>query len=106
MTRSIIYTYELPGGAKVYIESEDFGRQGPKEVSLEKTPAEMPFDKVIAPIGDVAQSVFEAMKAKVSKPDQITLEFGAALKGGTNLFLVSGTTEATFKVTLSWKKEG
>lgn len=47
--------------------------------------------------------VFDAVKTKVSTPDEITLEFGANLKGGVKLFLVSGKTDATFKVTLSWK---
>jgi hypothetical protein len=58
----------------------------------------------MAPLGEVAQVVFEAVKAKVTTPDEITLEFGANIKGGVNLFLVSSKTDATFTVTLAWKK--
>lgn len=103
MSKSKTYTYELPSGAAIYIESEDTGERGARDVSLEET-KEWLLGQVLQPIGEVAQVVFEAVKSKVSQPDQITLEFGAALKGGTRLFLVSGNAEATFKVTLSWKK--
>jgi len=103
MSKSKTYTYELPSGATIYIESEDTGERGARDVSMEKA-KEWLLSEVLQPIGEVAQVVFEAVKSKISQPDQITLEFGATLKGGTHLFLVSGNTEATFKVTLSWKK--
>ena len=108
-TMSKTYTYTLPSQAKVFIEGEDAETETPTTETREvfrtgqDTPA--PFAEVVAPIGEVAEAVFDAVKSKVSKPDQITLEFGATLKGGVNLFLVSGKTDTTFKVTLSWKNE-
>jgi hypothetical protein len=60
---------------------------------------------VIRPIGEVAEMVFEAVKSKVINPDKITLEFGAALKGGVNLYIVSGNADATFKVSLAWERK-
>jgi hypothetical protein len=105
MTRT--YSYRLPSNAEVYMEETGDDHRtsaGAEKEGLRTRQGEtVPFSEVIAPMGEVAQVVFDAVKSKVSTPDEITLEFGANLKGGVNLFLVSGKTDATFKVTLSWK---
>jgi hypothetical protein len=105
MARTQTYTYTLPSGAVVYIENEEPDARGAREVSAKDAEQGLPFLDVIRPIGEVAELVFESVKSKIINPDKITLEFGATLKGGINLYIVSGTTDATFKVSLAWDRK-
>ena len=104
MARSQTYTYTLPSGTVIYIENEESAERGAREVSMNRETM-LPFSDVIRPIGEVAEMVFEAVKSKVINPDKITLEFGATLKGGVNLYIVSGNVDATFKVSLAWERK-
>jgi hypothetical protein len=99
MANTKTYTYTLPSNAQVYIEAEasedETAEFGTKEIFRSGNQENLSFSQIIAPLGEVAQVMFEAIKTKVVTPDEITLEFGANLKGGVNLFLVSGKTDAT-----------
>lgn len=98
------YTYTLPSGAQIEIENVSEDRRGAGDVGAKTTPADIPFQKVIEPLGEVAQLLFEQIKSSVQAPDSVTLEFGASLKGQTHLLLVSGEGEGTIKVSLTWNK--
>ena len=63
-----------------------------------------PLADVIAPLGEVTKVVMEQVRSAVKTPDEIKLELGAALKGKSSIVLVSGESEATIKVTLSWQR--
>jgi hypothetical protein len=41
----------------------------------------------------------------VKRPDKVEMEFGASLSGERDLWIVPGTAEAEFKVTLMWGKD-
>lgn len=103
MARTQTYTYTLPSGAVIYIENEDSDARGAREVSAKTSEKILPFTDVIQPIGEVAELVLDSVKSKIINPNKITLEFGATFKGGINLYIVSGNTEATFKVCLTWE---
>lgn len=52
-------------------------------------------------------SVLEAKVGRMPHgPDKVEMEFRASLTGECDLWIVSGTGEAEFKVTLSWGKAG
>lgn len=52
-------------------------------------------------------SVLEAKVGRMPHgPDKVEMEFRASLSGECDLWIVSGTGEAEFKVTLSWGKAG
>jgi len=40
------------------------------------------------------------------RPDKVEMEFGAALSGDRDLWVVSGEGKADFKVRLAWGKGG
>jgi len=93
-------TYTLPSGAEIEIQT--LPGRGAREVAAD---ADKPaLAKVLAPLGEVAQLVLDQVRSAVRTPDEVQIELGAALKGKTTLVLVSGETEATLKVTLTWTK--
>ncbi len=93
------YPYTLPSGAT--IEVENLPGRGAREVSADRE-GRLALDKVLAPLGEAADLVLNQIRSAVKVPNTVTVEFGAGLKGKSSLVLVSGETEATLKVTLTW----
>lgn len=84
MATTKTYTYTLPSNAQVFIETEngedEVAESKNQEIFQTENQENLPFSQVIAPLGEVAQTMFETVKAKVTTPDEITLEFGANLQ--------------------------
>ena len=97
-------TYILPSGAEVEIETVVERRAGASDVALARH-EKIPFQQVIAPLGEVAELLFAQIRSSVKQPDSVTLEFSASLKGQTKLLIVSGEAEGIIKVSLTWKKD-
>ena len=98
------FTYMLPSGATIEIENLPERRVGAVDVARREKADKLPLDKVIGPLGEVADLLFETVKTTVKTPSSITLELGASLKGQSNLVIVSGEGSASIKVTLTWDK--
>ena len=75
-----------------------------REVAAERE-ERPPLAKVLAPLGEVVQLVLDQIRSAVKTPDKVTVELGAALKGKSSIVLVSGETEATLKVSLTWENK-
>lgn len=92
------HSFTLPSGAEIEIQT--LPGRGAREVAAD---GEKPgLAKILAPLGEVAQLVLDQIRSALSTPDEVKVELGAALKGKSTLVLVSGETEATLKVTLTW----
>ncbi|MGO9444298.1 MAG: CU044_2847 family protein [Thiobacillaceae bacterium] len=104
MTDKSSQTYVLPSGAEIEIETltDHRHRAGAADASFVRGDKIL-LDKVIEPLGEVAELLFTKIKSKVSTPDSVTLEFAASLKGQTKLLIVSGEGEGSIKVSLTWK---
>jgi hypothetical protein len=99
------YVYVLPSGAKIEIENLPETRRGARDVAKGvKDRAPVPFEDVISPLGELCELVFDKLKSSIRAPETVALELSASLKGKTSLVVVSGETEGTIKVTLTWKK--
>lgn len=92
------FTYLLPSGATV--EIENLPTRGPQDVAAK---GDVPFETVLAPLGELCELVFEKLRTSMASPESVTIELGAAIKGKTCLVLVSGQAECVLKVILSWK---
>lgn len=95
-------TYVLPSGTEIEFETLTDRRAGASDVGFTQT-SKIPFEKVIEPLGEVAELLFTKLKSRVKQPDSVTLEFAASIKGQTNLVIVSGEGEGSIKVSLTWK---
>lgn len=98
---------ELPDGHKIFVGGSTPPR-GLSEVSVGKKAAVVAADRFKAALTSLAGLV-KAMEETVGdlpkKPDEVTMEFRASLTGECDLWIVSGETEAEFKVTLTWGKK-
>ena len=99
---------ELPHGGKLIfgqIPAEsgfvDVGATTDKlrQVALEN------FKKTLASLGDVIQLVEHSIGRITGNAKSVEVEFGVALKGEFDLKLVSGSTEAEFKIKVTWEPE-
>ena len=99
------YIYTLPSGATIEVQNLPNATRGAREVAAEREEKPSHLAKVLAPLGEVAQLVLDQIRSAVKTPDKVTVELGAALKGKSSLVLVSGETEATIKVTLTWENK-
>jgi hypothetical protein len=98
------FSYTLPSGAIIEVQNLPGGARGAREVAAERE-ERPPLAKVLAPLGEVVQLVLDQIRSTVKTPDKVTVELGAALKGKSSIVLVSGETEATLKVTLTWENK-
>ncbi|WP_096484117.1 CU044_2847 family protein [Methylorubrum populi] len=96
---------ELPDGNKVL-----FGRDpdtGLGEIGIGDditTKSQEQFKKALTSLAGLVKAMEETVGALARRPDAIEMEFGAKLTGECDLWIVSGETEAEFKVTLKWGK--
>lgn len=99
------YPYTLPSGATIELETLPSNQYGARDVARDdKKP--LPVENLLAPLGELVEVVFEKLKSSAKTPSKVTLELGASLKGKSTLVIVSGESEASFKVTLSWENKG
>ena len=103
MPNTTTQTYILPSGAEIEIECPKDRRAGASDVSLAGN-VKIRFEEVVAPLGEVAEVLFSKIKSSVKEPDEVSLEFGASLKGKTWLLAFSGEGQGNVKVSLTWKK--
>lgn len=98
------FTYTLPSGATIEVQNLPSDVYGAREVAAEDD-YRPPLAKILAPLGEVVQLVLDQIRSAVKTPDKVTVELGAALKGKSSIVLVSGETEATLKVSLTWENK-
>ena len=108
MKRLIEFTLE--DGSTVLVESDEPDSRGAPVVRgggaidvIEK--AEMGFDAALGKIRPVAATFIAKMRDLADAPEQVGIEFGIKLGAKAGAFLASADAEATFKVTLTWKRE-
>ncbi len=64
-----------------------------------------PFEQAVKSVRPLAQSVLSAMRDATPRPHEITITFGFSLSATGKVVVVSGTAEANFAVTLTWRSE-
>jgi hypothetical protein len=99
------YRYSLPSGAEIEIQNLPTALRGTRDVARsEDNGGPTRFEKAIEPLGELCELLLAKLTTAASVPNVISLEFSVALKGKTNLILVSADSEATMKITLQWTK--
>lgn len=98
--------YVLPSGAEIEVENLSPTSSGVKDVSTGGKPeTSTAFERAIEPIGELCDLLLTKIRTSSAAPKVVSLELGLALKGKTSLVLVSGESEATFKVKLEWSNK-
>jgi hypothetical protein len=96
---------ELADGAKIHFGSAP--KTGLSEVGVAEDIAKVTAGKFKAALGSLAGLVAaleESVGHMAHRPDKVEMEFGAALSGDCDFWVVSGEGKADFKVKLAWGK--
>ncbi len=67
--------------------------------------AQQTFEAALDKIRPAAQALIQKLRALHDPPDQIQVEFGLKLNAQAGAFVAAASTEANYKVTLTWKRE-
>ena len=100
--------FPLEDGSTVLVESDE-PEKGPVVRGI--TPhelaekAEQTLETALDKIRPVAAAVIAKLRDLSDAPEQVEVEFGIKLGAKAGAFLASADTEATFKVTMTWKRE-
>lgn len=57
----------------------------------------------VGPAVEAAKTVLD--KVKEARPDEVELRFGIKVSGGANWLVAKAVGEASFEVTLTWRKD-
>ncbi|OQW90327.1 MAG: hypothetical protein BWK79_20250 [Beggiatoa sp. IS2] len=106
MSKKSVVQFTLDDGSQMYVETtEDSAssqRVSKSREGIEE--AEKSFSQAIAHLKPAAEKVLQAFK-EMNSPDEVRLEFGLRLSGKVGAIFVSADSEATFKISLLWKKQ-
>ena len=101
--------FPLEDGTTVLVESDEAESKGPvvrgvgaREIT-EK--AEQTFETALSRIKPAAAAVIAKLRDLSDPPEQVGIEFGIKLGAKAGAFITSADAEATFKITLTWKRE-
>ena len=102
--------FPLDDGTTVLVETDDplsggavvRGGVGPGAM-IER--AETSFEAALGKIKPVATAFIAKVRDLTDAPEQVGIEFGIKLGAKAGAFIASADTEATFKVTMTWKRE-
>jgi hypothetical protein len=98
--------YEIEEGKSVVIEIEETDEElVPASLGDKIAKAQQNFDQALETIGPIAGKLLTHLKEIPKTPDQIAIEFGLKLGFNAGVVIASGSSEANFKVSLTWKKD-
>jgi hypothetical protein len=62
------------------------------------------FDETLGSLNSMAESLQAALRASLSPPDSVTVQFGVNFSVTGGLIVASGTGGASLNITMEWKK--
>ncbi len=104
------FTIDLDAGEELPILVEFTPRPGVRQVSLSLAPEELAgksalaLDRAMSTIRQMAKRVTDAVDKVADKPDKVELEFGLKLDAEAGAYIAKASTEAGFKVVLTWER--
>jgi len=65
---------------------------------------EQSFEHAISRIQPAARAIIEKLRNLPDAPDEVSVEFGLELSAEAGAFIASASTEANFRVSLTWRR--
>jgi hypothetical protein len=108
MSAKGVLEYELADGTPVFVETADARtEEKPQRVTrCGGVPQKIDsrFEEAVARIRPATQILLDNLR-DLNTPDQINLEFGLKFSANAGAIIASVDSEATFKVTITWKSQ-
>lgn len=105
--------FKLENGESAFVEIEEadesqsrqrVSRGGSNEGGVEPLQAQRSFNDAIKCITPIGNSLLSSLK-EINTPDEISLEFGFKFSGKAGIVFTSAESEASFKVSITWKNK-
>jgi hypothetical protein len=104
------FAVDLETGEDLPILVEFSPRPGVRQVSLSMAPEELAgksalaLDRAMSTVRQMAKRVTDAVDKITDKPDKVEVEFGLKLDAEAGAYIAKASTEAGFKVMLTWER--
>lgn len=104
------FTIDMDTGEEAPILVEFALRPGVRQVSLAVSPEELAgksalaLDRAMSTVRQMAKRVTDAVDKITDKPDKVEVEFGLKLDAEAGAYVAKVSTEAGFKVVLTWER--
>lgn len=100
--------FPLEDGSSVWVEVEEIERPGMvPAVREEGVPerSQQTFEAALEKVRSFAGAIINKLRALSDPPDEVEVEFGLKLNAKAGAILAIASTEANYRVTLTWKRE-
>jgi hypothetical protein len=68
------------------------------------TRASQTFEDAISRVRPAAETIVAQLRSLAAAPDEVEVEFGLTLSAEAGAFIAAASTEAYFKLTLTWRR--
>lgn len=100
--------FPMEDGTSIFVETDEPDTRGPvvRGVTAGEITerAGQTFEAALDKIKPVASAFIAKVRDLTDAPEQVGIEFGIKLGAKAGAFLASADAEATFKITLTWKR--
>ena len=102
--------FPLSGGGVVVVEVEpadSVARRVMRGGNLEATiaTANATFESALQTVRCAAEGILHQLLSLAEPPDEVAVEFGVKMSAETGAIIAKASTEANFKINLTWKKQ-
>jgi len=101
--------FPLNGGGVLVVEVEPSDspikrvmRGGTAEVAI--ATANATFESALQTVRCAAEGILHQLRSLAEPPDEVAVEFGVKMNAETGAIIAKASTEANFKINLTWKK--
>jgi len=101
--------FPLSGGGVVVVETDAAdlaSRRVMRGTSAETAiaTANATFESALQTVRAAAEGILHQLRSLAEPPDEVAVEFGVKMSAETGAVIAKASTEANFKISLSWKK--
>lgn len=99
--------FTADGGQSIFVQVEDSAAGpvtrgiGAQSVAIR---ASQTFEDAIGCVRPAAEAIVAQLRSLAAAPDEVEVEFGLTLSAGAGAFIAAASTEANFKVSLTWHR--
>jgi len=99
--------FAVGGGQSILVQVEDYAA-GPvtRGIGAQSIAARasQTFEDAIGRVRPAAEAIVAQLTSLASAPDEVGVEFGVALSAEAGAFIAAASTQANFKVSLTWRR--
>lgn len=101
--------FPLDGGGVLVVEVDNTDHAGGRIMrggagTEAITTAAATFESALGPVRSAAEGILNQLRSLAQPPDEVQVEFGVKMGAAAGAMIAKVSTEANFKINLTWKK--